>query len=367
MRIPEPNGWNEFLKQTEVPLDTNALREHFAGKSVLATGAGGFIGSAVAEALSVFGARRVVLLEADEHRLYEVHRKLVAKSGAGTEIKPVLGSVCDARLLAEVFEAVRPEFLFHAAAFKHVPLTQENPFAVIENNALGTATLVEVAERFGVEQFLLVSTDKAAAPRSWMGASKRIAELAVLARASESFVPQAMRLGNVLDSPGSAAPLFREQIAAGGPVTVTHPEARRYFLTIQQARGYLLSALAQPRARGLLVPEMAEASVVDLAKFLIGGRDVAIRFTQLRPGEKLEERLIAETESFLGNSVGGSRLVDTPVPSNEELARGLAELRAAVYSRDLTKLRNAVRELVPEYTDETLRPKTAGKVEATGT
>jgi FlaA1/EpsC-like NDP-sugar epimerase len=365
MEISGPNRWNSFLNRVEIPLDVDALRTRIAGKSILATGAGGFIGSAVTEALARCGAFHVVLLEADEHRLYEIHRRLAAVTGRSTEINAFLGSVCDARLLRDIFETYRPQIVFHAAAFKHVPLTEENPFAVMENNALGTAMVVEAAERFGAEQFLLLSTDKAASPRSWMGASKRIAELAVLARASEGFVAQAMRLGNVLDSPGSVVPLFREQIAAGGPVTVTHRDARRYFLTLEQVRNCLLMALAEPDRRGLLVPDMGELiRVVDLATFLIDGCDVAISFTQLRPGEKLEEQLIAASEKVIANAPSRLRQIDTPLPSNEELRRVLTELRGAIEDRDLAKLKKTVCDLVPEYAEGIVPTGTKSKIAA---
>ena len=214
-------------------LDRARATASLEGKRILVTGAGGSIGSALARSLVAFAPRQLVLLEAAEHSLYEIDAALPHE----LDFVPVLGSVTQPALLKELFARHQPQIVYHAAAYKHVPLMEQNPFAAIENNALGTSVLVEAARAGGVEQFILLSTDKAVDPVSIMGASKRIGELIVLAAGGK-----AVRLGNVLGSEGSIVPLFLKQIASGLPLTVTHASMRRYFLTISDAVTLLLHA-----------------------------------------------------------------------------------------------------------------------------
>ena len=243
---------------------------------------------------------------------------------------------------------------------------ESNPIAVVANNALGTQVLVEAAGRHNCEQMIMVSTDKAVDPLSLMGASKRIAELLVLTRQTSSVRSKSVRLGNVLGSSGSVVPLFLRQIARGGPVTVSHPEARRYFMTIAETVDSLLCAQSPNCPEGLLVPQLgAPIRVLDLAKYLIAQthpylngsvpeHEIPIVFTALRPGDKMEESLISTRETYTGKSFGPLRAVKSPTYEPNELATGIRNLRQAVQRRDLRFLLETVHNMVPEYQPSSL-------------
>ena len=343
----EGQPWSRFFSQGEASPDPALYREHIADRTILVTGAGGWIGSALCASLAVRGARHLVLLDLAESALYQAHRRLSQSSPVSTT--PVLGSVCDAACLRDVISRYSPEVIYHAAAYKHVPLAEANAFAVLRNNALGTATLAETAAFFNVPQVIMVSTDKAVEPAGIMGASKRIGELAVF-RHSNGGSMRAVRLGNVFGSPGSVAPLFRAQIDSGGPVTLTDREARRYFLTLSEVTEYLLAALAAPRCCDLLVPKLGAAlRVADLARFMIGDRDISIVFEGLRPGDKLEEALLAPDESLREHLSCGLSAIESPPPAAKEVDDALAALQASIDLRDLDSLLAAVRRLVPQY------------------
>jgi FlaA1/EpsC-like NDP-sugar epimerase len=227
---------------------------------------------------------------------------------------------------------------------------ESNPFAAVANNSLGTHTLAEAAATRGCEQLLMVSTDKAVSPSSIMGASKRIAELALLAPRPTPTGMKAVRLGNVLGSTGSVVPLFERQIAQGGPITVSHPEVRRYFMTLPEAVDTLLGALSPDLPTGIAVPELGEPiRILDLAKFLVGQQQVPIVFTELRPGDKMEESLISSSESYRGSSSGSLRAIDSPTLSSDELASSLGRLRRAIEQNNLPSLLETVQLMVPEY------------------
>jgi FlaA1/EpsC-like NDP-sugar epimerase len=316
-----------------------------AGRRVLVTGAGGFIGSEMARLFAASGAERVVLLDIAEQALFDLDRTMAARGFGGRSVA-VLGSVCDRALLSAVFEEHRPEMVLHAAALKHVPLMERNPFAAVETNALGTWRLAQIAARHGLRKMILVSTDKAVAPHSIMGASKRIAELAMLAHTEFA----AVRLVNVIGSPGSVAPLFAEQIAQGGPVTVTHPRAQRYFFTLDEVVALLAQAVESEAARGVLVPEPGEAIyIADLAQRMIkaSGKGVPMVSSALRPGDKLEEALVTPRERCAGYVTAGLRSVVGPAAT--DLDARIAALEAAIAARDLSLLLRQVERLVPDY------------------
>jgi FlaA1/EpsC-like NDP-sugar epimerase len=266
----------------------------------------------------------------------------------------VLGSVSQPALLAEIFSRYRPQIVYHAAAFKHVPLMEQNPFAAIENNAIGTHLLVEAATtNTETEQLILLSTDKAVDPVSIMGASKRIAELVMLAPRAASARMKAVRLGNVLGSEGSIVPLFVKQILSGQPITVTHPKVRRYFLTIADAVILLLHAASAEAPQGVLVPELGEPKLVEaLAQHLMdrSGR-VPIVFTQLRPGDKMCEALLSGRESYIAHADAGRllRLVKSPCLPEAVLDEILRQLKQACRERSLEQLLTTVLRAVPEY------------------
>lgn len=354
--------WESFLHRGPLTLGRARPAASLHGKRILITGAGGWIGSALTRAIAEFAPKQLVLLEAAERNLYDIDAAL-RQLPYRVEHVPLLGSVSDAVLLAEIFHRYRPEIIYHAAAFKHVPLMEQNPFSAIENNAIGTHLLVQAAFNHETEQLILLSTDKAVDPVSIMGASKRIAELTLLAPCASGTQCKALRLGNVLGSEGSIVPLFRKQIMAGLPVTVTHPEVRRYFLTTSDAVTLLLLASSADAAPGILVPELGEpVPVVALAQHLIASghgsatRKVPIVFTQLRPGDKMSEALLSSRESYASDADSASllRSVRSPSLPVAVLEETLQALERACRERALEKLLAAVVRAVPEYRPSTL-------------
>ena len=325
----------------------------------LLTGAGGSIGSALAKQL-LSNTRTLVLLDHSEQNLYEINSELSgATANASQQIIPILGDVNDAPLLADLFEKYRPTQIFHAAAFKHVPLMEENPIAVIRNNILGTWTLATTAAKYRAHQLTMISTDKAANPRSIMGAAKRVAEQILTSLDTPATRMRSIRLGNVLGSTGSVVPLFQRQIANGGPVTVTHTEARRYFLSLDEATNLIFAAAALGDAATLFVPDLdAPIKILDLAKELIAEaqasaapnkKPIEIVFTGLRPGDKLSEDLLSSSETAEPTTQPKLRRIIGPTPTAKSLDSALHTISHHAISRDLPALLEAIRSLVPEY------------------
>jgi FlaA1/EpsC-like NDP-sugar epimerase len=324
------------------------------GKTILVTGAGGCIGSALTEALSLKDGRQLILLDHSEQNLHEINMRLTALGRVG--YAAILGDILDGPLLEEIFEQYRPDTIYHAAAFKHVPLMESNPLAVVRNNSIGTWELAKAAERFGVERVLMISTDKAVNPRSVMGASKRVAELALLRLSHSKTRMNAVRLGNVLGSHGSVVPLFQQQIKRGGPVTVTHPEARRFFLTLGDAVDLILAAANLEDSGRIFVPKMKEPmKIVDLAARTIQEAglqtpcEIAISFTGLRPGDKLEEELVSAQESLEPTSDERLRRVQAAPVDAEKFDGSMGRISASVTERNLAALIGELGKLVPEY------------------
>ncbi len=346
-------AWNDFISSAS-PCSNATLGSHrVAGKRVLITGAGGSIGSALALAVHASAPANLVLLDASEAGLYQIDRRL-HEAGSQHHV-PILGSVTNGDQLSYLFEQHQPHIIFHAAALKHVPLMEQNPFAAIENNALGTLGIAQAASVHHVEQLVVVSTDKAVDPRSIMGASKRIAELILLSQQTSITRMTAVRLCNVIGSQGSVLPLFLDQIARGGPLTVTHVDAQRYFITLNQAVGALFAALQVQSSPALLIPDIgAPVSILALAAHLIEAHasSAAIEFTGLRPGDKLSEQLLSEREHYgITHNLDGASLhtIASPCPSIFTPPATLDELREAIISHDLYQLFHAVLTLVPEY------------------
>jgi FlaA1/EpsC-like NDP-sugar epimerase len=344
-------AWENFLHRPPLVLDRAEAASSLAGKRILVTGAGGWIGSALTKAIAGFAPQHLVLLEVAERNLYEIDAAL---QRLPTHIRhaSIVGSIEDLALLADIFDRYCPQIIYHAAAFKHVPLMEQNPFAAIGNNTIGTSLLAQAAATHNAEQLILISTDKAVDPISMMGASKRIAELIVLAERETAIRMKAVRLGNVFGSEGSIVPLFRQQIISGGPVTVTHPDVRRYFLTTEDAVTLLLLASSAEMAQGILVPELGEAVPVQaVAKHLIAREhsQAAIVYTQLRPGDKLTESLLSACERYLGGPGSLLRSVSSPALSASLLDDILAQLQQACQTRSLSKLLPAVIRAVPGY------------------
>ncbi len=348
---PAAYEWESFLHREPMPLDHAQTAAALNGKRILVTGAGGWIGSALTRSIAGFAPGQIILLEAAERSLYEIDAAL-RQLRSPVEHVPLLGSVAHPAVLNEIFRRYRPQIVYHAAAYKHVPLLEQNPFAAIENNAIGTSRLVEAAANHRTEQLILLSTDKAADPVSIMGAAKRIAELVVLAQRSQKL--KAVRLGNVLGSEGSIVPLFLKQMSSGLPVTVTHPEVRRYFLTTADAVTVLLQAAHAETPAGILVPDLAEPlKVVDLARHLIAKTNATatVVFTALRPGDKMCEALLSMRESFAMNPGGAGPLrpVNSPWLAPTIMDDVLRELEHACHERSLDRLLKAVLRAAPEY------------------
>ncbi len=368
------NSWDQFLPARRFTTNLESLVESQSGKIILLTGAGGCIGSVLAKTLLRGRPRLVVLLDHSEHALYQLVSELAFLAHAAP-YTAVLGDVRDEALLQSLMRDHRPDLILHPAAFKHVPLMEENPFAAVSNNAVATWQLARLAADFSVPRFLLISTDKAANPRSIMGASKRLAELAVSRWNGRQRDYSAIRLGNVIGSQGSVVPLFLEQIARGGPVTVTHPEVSRYFLTLDDAVQLILSATVLGGAGVLLLPQLGEPiKIAELARFLIqrnGNGDVPkieIQFAGMRPGDKLAEGLVSTGEVLRPTSdpqlrrVAGSGLA----PATVDVAFG--RLGESIQARDLVTMLEAMRQLVPEYVPgETLLRFTSNRTPAVKT
>ncbi len=338
----------DLLARTPRRLDRAGARRLISGKRVLVTGAGGAIGSELARQAARLNPEHLILLDAAESHLYEIDLQMAAMGEAAPSWRAVLGDVRDAERLAAMFAEERPEVILHAAALKHVPLMEVNGSEAALTNVFGTQNVVEAAAQAGSEVVVLISTDKAVDPANVMGATKRAAELYLCAAAKTLPSPRlcAVRFGNVLASTGSVVPLFERQIAQGGPVTVTHPETTRFFMTIEEAAGLVLEAGAQTATDAsddgrLFLLDMGEpVPIARLARQLIRlrgkepGRDVELRYTGLRPGEKLHEALTHAFETTRASATDGVLRVDGPAPDMEALAPALAALRACALQRD---------------------------------
>ncbi|HWM90805.1 MAG TPA: nucleoside-diphosphate sugar epimerase/dehydratase [Thermoanaerobaculia bacterium] len=344
-----------LLGREPVYLDQTELDRFLGGRRVLVTGAGGSIGSELARQVARFRPSLLLLVDRAEGALFEVDREL-RQLRPELEIRPLIADVVDSPRVRALLSQYRPEVILHAAAHKHVPMMEHNPIEAIKNNVFGTRILGELAGELGVETFVLISTDKAVRPSSVMGASKRIAEL-VIQDLDNRFPTRyvAVRFGNVMGSAGSVIPIFREQIARGGPVTVTHPDMMRYFMTIPEAAQLVLETGAMGDRGEIYILDMGEpVRILDLARDLItlsGFRpyeDVDIVFTGLRPGEKLFEELEVSGESIAKTRHPKIFIGRLPVFASERLADGLKRLAALCrHGRD-----GEVREFLAEFLDE---------------
>ncbi len=319
-------SYKDLLGRKEVKLETDKIGGYLRGKTILITGGGGSIGSELVRQLIPFKPEKIVIYEASEENLYNIQMELLHEYGI-TDVIPILGKVQDRGLLNHVLKKHRPEVVFHAAAYKHVPLVEYNPWQAVDNNIVASQLLMEAAIIYGVSRFVIVSTDKAVRPTNVMGASKRMVELLMSAYRKKNWqgnlsadwkdyvdvgavehktVFMAVRFGNVLGSSGSVVPLFKKQIRNGGPVTVTHPDVTRYFMSIEEAAQLILQAGSMGKGGEIYILKMGDpVKIADLARDLIelAGKkvdeDIKIVFTGLRPGEKLYEELITEGEGIV--------------------------------------------------------------------
>ena len=357
-----PVNVEDLMRRKRIELPGDPVRALFKGKRVLVTGAGGTIGSELASQVLEFGPEKLALVERSEFALYEV-RKRLARESAWTKppISSNLVNVADAAALEELIEREAPHIVLHAAAHKHVPLGEENPPEYVRNNALSTRTLAEICIRHDVERFVLISTDKAINPTSVMGASKRAAEILLLdAAASSSMCVTIVRFGNVIASSGSAVPLFMEQIAAGGPITVTHPDVTRYFIRTSEAISLVLQAATLGADGHVFMLDMGEpVKIVDLARDLIRlsnhtEDEIPIVFTGLRPGEKLFEEIRLRGESITPTVHPQIVITRAEQPVREVVERW--KTRAGMQMSGAQSAITLLRELVPDYV-----PMTPGK------
>lgn len=321
------------------------------------TGGAGDIGSALVKALLAAKVRSVILVDSSEHGLFEVERELQTAYTDG-RCTYVLGNAAEHATMEALFRRLRPEIVFHAAAFKHVSVLEQNPFSAVENNAIGAHAVLNAAAANGVAKFVLISTDKAVAPHSVMGVSKRIAELMTVSMSSSVFRASAIRLANVIGSRGSVTPIFWEDAANGRPLRVTHADASRYFLSRQEAVNAILAAGAAGRDGKVLVPELpAPVRIADLAAFLANG--AGVRFTGLKPGEKLSEDLTGEGEIDVGMVDGRLRVIETTRLTAGCRERVVMSLRRCVAERDRSGLAPLLCEIVPDYVPSVLMRESA--------
>ena len=370
LTMPRPDEWlraeagalrkvelDDLLGRAPVALDEKGLSQLIAGQTVLVTGAGGSIGSELCRQIARFGVTRLVCVDVSEYALYQLEQELRA---AHPQMQGLYytANVREADRLLAIATQHMPTVVFHAAAYKHVPLMESlNEIEALRTNVQGTLNAARVAGQVGARRFVLVSTDKAVNPTNVMGASKRLAELMVQAVAREHLGTQfvAVRFGNVLGSSGSVVPLFTQQIARGGPVTVTHPDIVRYFMTIPEAAQLVLQAGLMGRSGQIFVLDMGEpVKIVDLARMLIRlsgqtEQDVPITFTGLRPGEKLYEELLADDETSLPTPHPKLRIAKVAAPALDpgEISTWIAQAGPAP---DAVTTRQWLRSLVPEYT-----------------
>jgi FlaA1/EpsC-like NDP-sugar epimerase len=345
----------DLLRREPVELDTSAIAELVRDQTVLVTGAGGSIGAELCRQLAWFAPRRLVLAEQSEGALWAIHRELVP-AHPDVEVVPAIVDVCDAERVAALLTELPPAVVFHAAAHKHVPMMETNPGEAVKNNVFGTKVVADACARLGVERFVLVSTDKAVNPSSVMGATKRVAERYVHHLAETTgrvFV--SVRFGNVLGSTGSVVPVFEEQIANGGPVTVTHPDMTRYFMTIPEASQLVIQAAALGTGGEVFVLDMGEpVRIVDLARDLIrlSGLepevDIEVVYTGVRPGEKLFEELELDTEDTDHTSHPSIAVSTSAGATWRAIETDLDQLRRAADTADLVGVRAALRTIVPE-------------------
>jgi FlaA1/EpsC-like NDP-sugar epimerase len=345
----------DLLRRDPVQLDLDAIAAFVTGRRILITGAGGSIGSELCRTVCRFGPADVVLVEHTENNLFHIHREL-SGDPATLAVVPCLADICDQVRMQQIFAAYRPDMVLHAAAYKHVPMIEWNPGEAIKNNVIGTKIIADLAHEYEVGEFVMVSTDKAVNPTSIMGASKRVAEVYVQAlsqRSQTRFV--AVRFGNVLGSAGSVIPTFKEQIARGGPITVTHPEMKRYFMTIPEACQLILQAATMGRGGEIFILDMGEpVKIVDLARNLIGlsglrADDIEIRFIGMRPGEKLYEELALKDEC-VKKTEHPKIFIGRLQPSRwEDINQQIEVLQSLADCADANLILEKIKEIVPEF------------------
>ena len=345
----------DLLGREPIRINTEEVLEHVGGKVVLVTGGGGSIGSELCRQLAAHHPKQLIILDIYENNAYDIQQELIRKYPE-LDLVVLIASVRNKERIDSIFETYRPNIVYHAAAHKHVPLMEDSPHEAIKNNVFGTYKVAQAADRYGVDKFVLISTDKAVNPTNIMGASKRLCEMLIQSMNRNSRTNYvAVRFGNVLGSNGSVIPLFKKQIVEGGPVTVTHPDIIRYFMTIPEAVSLVLQAGAYARGGEIFVLDMGEpVKILDLATNLIKlsgyrvGEDIQIVFTGLRPGEKMYEELLMNEEG-LKETANKMIFIGKPIEFDEEVFRSqLVELEREAMD-ETSDIRAAVEKIVTTY------------------
>ena len=349
--------WEGLLGRPQLAADRALAPAALRSQCLLITGAGGSIGSRVSLDSLHGRPRTLLLLDSSEHALYEICKRITAAAAdKSIHIVPVLGDFADRTLLDFLFRQHRPTLIFHTAAYKHVPLMEQNPIAAMANNAVGTYKLVLAALDHGRCEIVLTSTDKAVHPTSIMGASKRAAELVVLSHSCSAVPMNAVRLGNVLGSSGSVVALFQEQLESGSNLTVTHANARRYFLTADEAASALLRAVGSGSGGKIFLADCGPSvGIVDLARYMTDAYNPnrqtppGIETIGLRPGEKLEELQFSSDELIEGELFRGMQVLTSPCPTASFVAARIERIDAAIQRMDLQEIVSATQDLVTDY------------------
>jgi len=348
---------HDLLGREPVKIENKRLLDFIGGRVVMVTGGGGSIGSELCRQIAALHPRQLIILDIYENNAYSIQQELIRKYGTDLDLKVEIASVRDKNKLEVVFKKYRPEVVYHAAAHKHVPLMENSPEEAVKNNVFGTYHTAKFASKYGVKRFVLVSTDKAVNPTNIMGATKRCCEMIVQAMdtiCKTEFV--AVRFGNVLGSNGSVIPLFEQQIAAGGPVTVTHPDIIRYFMTIPEAAQLLLAAGSMAKGGEIFILDMGDpVKITDLAKNLIKlsgyvpGRDIEIKFIGLRPGEKLFEELLLNEEGIQKTATSQIYIGSPLHMDQEKFFRQISELKVVAEKNDSREVCKLLAKIVPTY------------------
>jgi len=348
----------ELLEREPIKISDSKIQKDLWNKTILITGAAGSIGSEIVRQLLKYDFKQLVLVDNSESPMYYLELEISEHKSDVKRYDSYLGDICDAEFMEDIFEKYKPNIVYHAAAYKHVPLMEKNPMQAIKINVKGTKLLADLSVKYSVSKFIMVSTDKAVNPTNVMGASKRIAEVYVQSLGKQ--YPQCKfittRFGNVLGSNGSIIPLFRQQIERGGPVTITHPEVTRYFMTIPEACDLVLHAGTMGNGGEIFIFDMGESvKILDLAKKMISlsglvlGKDIQIVFTKLRPGEKLYEELLATKENTIETKNKKIKIAKVREYNFDEILYQIDELISLINNSDNMKLVKQMKNMVPEF------------------
>lgn len=362
----KPISLEDLLQREPVQTNIQSVKKFIESKSVMVTGAGGSIGSELCRQIMKYSPSNLILFERYENNLFKIDQELNAvKSTASNgeahiEITPVIGDITDVTSLEHVFSRYRPQIIFHAAAHKHVPLMEYNPIEAVKNNIIGTKNVIEYASEYNVDNFVMISTDKAVNPTSIMGATKRVAEfLTTTKNISSNSKFTTVRFGNVLGSNGSVIPTFKRQIKNGGPVTVTHPDIKRFFMLIPEAVQLVLLAASSGNGGEIFVLDMGEQikigalaeNLIRLSGF-IPNKEIKIKYTGLRPGEKLYEELFDKSEKTIPSFHDKFKMAIPEIPSYDLLMKYISELESIVSNNELDKIILTIKKIVPNFQHE---------------